>query len=137
MKIGNLADQNIALLKKVLDLRADREKVIASNIANSETPGYSPSRLHFEDQLKQAVNQQGFAAQTTHASHIPITGDNLSNVQGVITTQPDTTGIGDRNSVSLDEEMLALSQNELLYETAAQLLKKKLSLKKYVISGGQ
>ena len=33
--------------------------------------------------------------------------------------------------------MLRLSENELLYETAAQLLKKKLTVMKYVISGGE
>jgi len=34
-------------------------------------------------------------------------------------------------------EMMALSENELLYETSAQLLKKKITLLKHVISGGQ
>ena len=49
----------------------------------------------------------------------------------------DQTGIGDRNGVNVDQEMLDLSENELMYETAAQLLQKKLSLLKHVISGGQ
>lgn len=137
MKINSISDQSIALLNKVLDLRADNEKVIASNIANSETPGYAPSRFSFEEELKQAVASGSFSLATTHASHIAITPTNIGAVNGQVIKEADTTGIGDQNGVSLEQEMLELSQNELLYETAAQLLSKKLTLKKYIIQGGQ
>ena len=126
MKTGPISDQTFALLRKVLDLRADNEKVIASNIANSETPGYAPARFRFEDQLKSAIKNGSFSMQTTHESHIPIVPGNVAAVQGAVVREKDTTGIGDQNGVSLDQEMLALSENELLYETAAQLMKKKL-----------
>jgi flagellar basal-body rod protein FlgB len=137
MKIGTLSDQTLTLLQKVLDLRADNEKVISSNIANSETPGYAPARFKFEDQLKSALKNNSFSMQTTNTSHIPIGAGDMGSVKGTIVRERDTTGIGDQNGVSLDQEMLALSENELLYETAAQLIKKKLSIQKYIISGGQ
>jgi flagellar basal-body rod protein FlgB len=137
MKTGTISDQTLTLLQKVLDLRADNEKVISSNIANSETPGYAPARFKFEDQLKSAINNSSFSMQTTHTTHIPIGAKDMQSVKGSIIRERDTTGIGDQNGVSLDQEMLALSENELLYETAAQLLKKKLSIQKYIISGGQ
>jgi len=139
MKNNSISDQSIALLQKVLDLRASNEKVIASNIANSETPGYAPSRLAFEDELRQAVgnNKESVVLKTTNNRHIAIGGQNIEGVQGRIFKEEDTTGIGDQNGVDLDHEMLALAKNELLYETAAQLLKKKLTLRKYIIQGGQ
>lgn len=137
MKIGQHSDQTMALLHKVLDLRADKEKVIASNIANSETPGYQPTRLNFEKQLRQAIDQRSFSGQTTHQSHIPLGPQNIEQVRGIVVKENDPVQLGDKNGVSLDEEMLALAKNELLYETAAQLLKKKMSIQKYVISGGQ
>jgi len=68
---------------------------------------------------------------------LPILPSTIENVRGRVVVEKDTTKIGDQNGVSLDQEMLALSENELLYETAAQLLKKKLGIRKYVISGGQ
>lgn len=129
-------DQSMVLLNKVLDLRATNEKVIASNIANSETPGYSPARFDFEDELKNAVHKGSFSVSTTHNSHIPITPSSVSSVSGKITRFDDNSGIGDQNGVSVDQEMLALSENEILYETAAQLLKKKVTILKYVIQGG-
>ncbi|MEE4242938.1 MAG: flagellar basal body rod protein FlgB [Desulfopila sp.] len=137
MKTHSISDQSIALLKKVLDLRADNEKVIASNIANSETPGYAPARFSFEEELKSAVTSGLFSMETTHSTHFPLGSKNPADITGQIVTKKDSTGIGDQNSVSLEQEMLALSENQLLYEATAQLLNKKLSLRKYIIQGGQ
>jgi len=137
MKPYSLTDQNIALLSKVLDLRAEKEKVIASNIANSETPGYAPSRFTFEEELKNVIQNGGFSLKSTNTGHITTSPYSIDAVQGRVVKEKDTTGIGDLNGVSLDAEMLELSTNELLYETAAQLLSKKLTLKKYLIQGGK
>ena len=136
MKAYSLADQSIALLNKALDLHAEKERIIASNVANAETPGYAPAKYDFQKQLKQAVAAGDFTLQTTHSHHIPLSPHSIEGVQGVITKKVDTTGIGDQNGVSLEEEMLDLSENQLRYETSALLLKKKLSIQKYVITGG-
>ncbi|MDP3481551.1 MAG: flagellar basal body rod protein FlgB [Desulfoprunum sp.] len=130
-------DTNIHLLSKVLDLRAENQKIIGSNIANAETPGYAPARFNFEQELNQAITRTGMPLATSHPGHIALGTTDIVAVTGTITREPDTTGIGDENGVSVDDEMLALSENELLYETAAQLLKKKLSVMKFVIAGGE
>lgn len=131
----SLFDSNIHLLKKTLDLRSANQRVIASNIANVDTPGYAPARFEFEKELQQAIHGKGLS-QTTHPDHIPIGASDLNSVTGTITTEPDKTGIGDQNGVNIDQEMMNLSENELIYESAAQLLKKKLSMLSYVVQGG-
>lgn len=134
----DLFDSNTQLLEKVLDLRARNQQVIGSNIANAETPGYAPAKFHFEEELRQVIQQkQGIPLAAPHPDHIPLGPRNLQSVNGTVTRTPDQTGIGDENGVSVDEEMMALTENELLYETAAQLLRKKLGLIRYVVSGGQ
>jgi flagellar basal-body rod protein FlgB len=131
-------DSSFQLLSKVLDLRARNQRVIASNIANAETPGYSPAKFHFEEELRQAVGDpSSLPLVNSHQAHIPLGPKSLDSVRGTITIEPDQTGIGDENGVSVADEMIALSENELLFEAAAQLLKKKLGLIKYVVSGGQ
>lgn len=132
-------DSSIDLLAKVLDLRARNQQVIAANIANAETPGYAPASFHFEDELRAAVGKtvDNLPLAGSNAHHIATTIHNLEAVHGTVTASPDTTGIGDENGVSVDEEMLKLSENEILYEAAAQLLRKKLGMIKYVVSGGQ
>lgn len=129
-------DNNIQLLEKVLDLRAQKQEVISSNIANAETPGYSATRFDFEKELQTAVsnNQQ---MTTTHSNHMPTDIKNFDDVQGQLSKKDDSHGIGDKNNVSVRDEMLALSENQLLYEASTQLLNKKLAMLKYAISGGQ
>lgn len=130
-------DSNIHLLSKVLDLRAENQKVIGSNIANAETPGYAPARFNFEQELNQAIEKTGVPLVTSQPNHIGFGAGGIDSVTGTLTREPDKTGIGDENGVSVDNEMLLLSENELMYETAAQLLKKKLTVIKFVISGGE
>lgn len=136
MKSNSLNDQNMELLAKALDLHAAKEKVIASNIANSETPGFSPVKYTFRDELSQAIDKNSFSVDRTNPSHIPITIEAIDSVSGTYSQKPDTTNIGDLNGVSLDQEMLDLSENQLRYETAVQLLKKKMTILKYVVQGG-
>ena len=138
MSAIKLLDQNMQLLSKVLDLRSTKAQVISSNIANAETPGFSPSRFEFETDLANAINSSKSAhLDTSHEKHFPLGPGNFNSVNGKIRIEEETSGIGDDNGVSVDREMMDLSENELLYETAAQLLKKKMSLMKHVISGGQ
>lgn len=130
-------DSNMKLLQKVLDMRSANQSVIATNIANAETPGYARKVFEFEQELQQAIESTPGKLVTTHSKHIPLAPVNISSVTGKIREIKDETGIGDGNGVSVDMEMIALSENELLYETAAQLLKKKFAILKYAIQEGK
>ncbi|MEE4314749.1 MAG: flagellar basal body rod protein FlgB [Desulfofustis sp.] len=132
-----LSDSTMALLAKSLDLRSTNQQVIAANIANAETPGYAPARFEFEQALQEAVKKSTIALETTHTGHISPQAPSVADVHGRVIREPDSTGIGDQNGVSVDDEMIALSKNQLMYETAAQLLKKKMTMLKYAVSGGQ
>ncbi|MDR3630931.1 MAG: flagellar basal body rod protein FlgB [Desulfocapsaceae bacterium] len=132
-----LFDPSMNLLGKALDLRAANERIISSNIANAETPGYTPARFEFEQELRQAVSRTASPLATTQPAHIPTGNAGLESVTGTVIKTPDKTGIGDKNGVKVDQEMIALSKNELMYESAAQILQKKITLLGYVIQGGQ
>lgn len=129
-------DTTTRLLEKVLDLRAKNQEVIASNIANAETPGYAAQTFTFEEELQSALSTGGLRPVTSHPRHMPLASTGLDQVHGILETHRDTTGLGDENSVSMDQEMIRLSENELLYEAAVTMLNKKLSLLKYATSGG-
>lgn len=129
-------DANMQLLSKVLDLRARKAQVISSNIANAETPGFAPSRFEFEQDLAYALDKEkGVQLKRSHVNHIALGPASFNEVSGKVVMVADSTGIGDKNGVSVDQEMLDLSQNGLMYEATAQLLQKKLSLLKHVIGG--
>ena len=137
MKLLDPFDNNIHLLQKVMDLRSANQSVIATNIANADTPGYSRKVFEFEDALQSAINKPTGAMETTHAKHFPHTNADITSLNGTIHEIKDERGIGDENSVSVDMEMIALSENEILYESVAQLLKKKLAMFKYAIQEGK
>ncbi len=138
MKLRSPFDDNMALLAKVLDLRSQNQQVIASNIANAETPGYSPAKFEFENALKTAVKaKESMPLAQSHPGHLGLGATTIEDVQGTVHITPDSTGIGDKNGVKIDAEMMALSENQILYEASAQLLKKKMAMLKYSISGGQ
>lgn len=129
-------DSTVGFLKKALDLRWLNQKVISSNIANADTPGYAARHLDFEKDLQQATGQPKLeTAPSDNPAFFPI-GNQAGGSAEVVQT-PDRSGIGDRNNVQMDQEMMDLSKNEILYEAATQSLNSKMGLLKYVIQGGQ
>lgn len=111
-------DRTIGLLEKVLDLRVKNQGIISSNIANAETPGYTPARLDFSASLKSALSSR-----------------EDGRIKLVRTENP--VAVGDKNGVKLDEEMVAMAENQILYEAATQMINKKLGLLKYVAQDGR
>ena len=130
-------DSTLQLLRKVLDLRSQNQQVISSNIANADTPGFAPSELQFEDELRSVVQGNGLRPVTTHPNHISLTANSVQTVSGTLVQKPDQSGIGDENGVNVDQEMINLAENQILYEAAAQLLKKKIGIMKYVVQDGK
>lgn len=130
-------DTTIHLLQKVLDLRAKNQQVISANVANAETPGYKALSFDFEEELRSAMDKGGLKPVATNERHFAITPSRIDDIKGRITEKPDTTGIGDRNSVNVDGEMIKLSENEILYEAAVAMLNKKLSMLKYAANDGR
>jgi flagellar basal-body rod protein FlgB len=130
-------DASTKLLQKVMDLRSTKQRIIASNIANADTPGYNRKVFEFEDQLQQALSGSTKSLTITNSRHISNTPGSVAAVSGFVREIEDQTKIGDENSVNVDTEMIDLSKNELLYETAAQLLKKKFAMLSYVVREGK
>lgn len=132
MQLNELFDTTIQVLDKVLELRSQKLQSISSNIANAETPGYERITMEFEDQLKEAVT--GTSQTVTHPMHMPgLVGQGIESVQAIFHREKDRSGIGDGNSVSLEQEMVDLTINQLRFEAAIVSLNKKFSMLKYVI----
>lgn len=128
-------DTTVNFLGKVMDLRADRHHVIASNVANKDTPRYKAKEIVFEDALKRAVRNSGPGTMLrTHRRHFPSAAQ--GGVEGVTAavreTEPETIG-QDLNTVEIEKEMVGMAANTILYDAATKFLNKKLSMIKYAI----
>lgn len=110
------------LLEDALDLRAARHRVIASNIANEETPGYRAKELRFKDALAAASHpSEPMKVRVTHPHHLSPSSIG-AEAAGHISEIPVADLPLDENSVSLDLEMAKLSDNAMHYNTVAQLV---------------
>lgn len=134
-----LSDPTATLLERLLDFRMERHTLIASNIANAETPRYQATDIEFEAALKSAMALNGLPAPVrTHPRHLPVRAEELRAVSPAPTHRYPRSGLGyDLNSVDLDTEMTQLIQNNLLYNATAQLLSRKFSGVRLAIEGGR
>src|SRR2546423_11737542 len=85
-------------LQAALSGLAARQRTIANNVANVDTPNFKASEVRFEDSLKAAMNraQRG----------LPTAGQTALNATASQSTLVDaTSGRGDGNNVDIDREM--------------------------------
>jgi len=102
-------------LARYMDLLSTRQKLVASNIANVDTPGYKSKDIDFQFEY-------------------------MSLVEGGTPNVVETPGLvvnNDGNNVSLDREARLLSENSLRFNVASNLMKTQLKLIESAIKEGQ
>lgn len=120
-------DNTIRLLHNTMDLRAARHKLLQSNIANQETPGYHAVDIDFDKEIKKAAAASGNGGiMRTNAGHLPIIPER--GVAPKVAERPDEAEGYDGNSVGIEAEMVKLSENSLMYNTATKMLRSKLNM---------
>ena len=117
-----LLDKTMQLLHRSLDLRSARQRVIASNLANEETPGYRANDLQFAQQLQAAHNGRfPLTMAVTQHQHIGLRGQGYQTVTGKLAEVPAGDLPLDANSVNLELEMAKSSDNAMQYNAAASI----------------
>lgn len=124
-------------LRKGLDAYATRQKVMAANIANSETPGYKASKVEFEEELKKAMESRRKRMMRTDTGHIPVAGGTrrLDRVQPQVVDSETPRLFNGVNNVDIDREMSRMATNQIQYGTASKLLSMRFRLLKASILG--
>lgn len=137
MTTNGLFTETLSLLEKSMNLRSLQHRVLASNIANIDTPNYKAVELAVSEEMNR--NQKsvpGIQLIRTQPDHLPINNRPAVNVKLKAAKPPDFSLRGDGNTVDLDRTMGKLTKNTLLYRTAAQLIARKFSGLKNAIKGG-
>ncbi len=128
-------DRTVSALEKTLDMRSEKQTVISSNIANAETPGYQAKAFDFEDSLARALTMDDAPMERTDPHHMTAGGE-INEVVADVYADPNNEVREDGNTVNRDKEMVNLAENQILYNTAADLVKKKLALLRYAVDTG-
>ena len=133
----------LANLTKSLDfqgtallVRADRQRVIASNIANADTPGYQGRDINFKEAMANALGDSGLnlrltppggthsipEAGVTHPRHIPLPDTLDGNGGPKLDYTAQTQPAMDANSVDLDRERANFVDNSVRYEATLRFI---------------
>jgi flagellar basal-body rod protein FlgB len=138
MGIQNLFGGNFPLVEKSLSLRARRHELIVSNIANADTPNYKSFDIIIDEELqKTGNNSTSIPLETTHCNHLQSVSNGFDQVT-IHTKETDDLSLrGDGNTVDMDQEMVNLSENSIIYRAATQIMGKMFAALKSAINGGK
>ena len=118
-----LFDRLSQTLEHNMDLRLERGNMLTANLANVDTPGYTPVELKFDEAL------QGFLSSEDRGA---LQRAPEGEVEFDFYSLPDADG----NAVDLDHEMSKMAENQLLYRAATRVYNKRMALVKYAIQEG-
>lgn len=107
---------------RALVFRAQRQSLLAANIANADTPGYQARDSSFAQALEQA-STSGLGLSTTSSAHVStstgaVSRSTLDFASYVQPAQPRLDG----NTVDSDRERAAFASNTVLYQFAVSLI---------------
>ena len=107
---------------QALVLRADRQRLIASNIANADTPGFQAREMDFAAALREATAGAATAGTVlrTHAAHIAPTL-NLASERHLRWAAASQSSL-DGNSVDMNRERASFADNAVRYEASLRFI---------------
>ncbi|MGJ7914652.1 flagellar basal body rod protein FlgB [Massilia sp. LXY-6] len=143
--IGKL-DDYLRFNETALSLRSQRQELLASNIANADTPNYKARDIDFSNALQgalmkpmgRATQPQGSLATTAqaHIANGPLDGKTLADGTPVLYRNV-AQGAVDGNTVDMDTERTQFADNALRYEAGITMINHQIRNLLAAIQGGQ
>ena len=115
-------DNELRFHQTALNARAYRQQVIASNIANADTPNFKARDLDFREALKGALGggTANLDLRTTHAAHLP--GAVATPMAAALKFRNEEQGAVDGNTVNMDVERSAFAENAVQYQASVTFI---------------
>lgn len=126
--------RGVAVTHRALSYHLQRHNVLASNVANVDTPGFRPQELTRE---VEQTDPNALRLRTTDDSHIGARQDGELAPFRLEAAEERTINPGnDGNAVSLEREMSKVGANQLRYEGAVRIVRAQLGLLRYAANDG-
>lgn len=120
----------LSTLREALGFHNARQRVIAENVANANTPGFTPSDLsqsQFERVLAGQARGAGAGLKVTDPRHYGAAqAGSTAQLDPERTPDSETTANG--NSVVIEEQMVRANDSRMRYESALSLYQKSLNM---------
>lgn len=132
-------DNSMRFQQQALNLLTKRQDILASNIANADTPGYLARDIDFSQQLKESMDKGRMATgplslTLTAGSHISASAPAMNNQQ-ILYRIPDQPS-ADGNTVDMDRERVSFIDNNIKYQSSLTMLGSEIKGMMSVISQG-
>ena len=120
--MNTLFDRQIQFHQTALNLQAHRQQLIASNIANADTPNYKAKDVDFRAALQGALQAATSTVPlaTTQSGHIQ--GGGAPTLEGLTGYRAELQSAVDGNTVNMDIERAAFAENALRYEASVTFI---------------
>lgn len=128
-------DNAFSFQQQALSLRANRQQVLAGNIANADTPNYKARDFDFSTALKDAVagrNGGNLALSSTSGRHLQGSGD--SGPAKLLYRQESQSSV-DGNTVNMDVERAQFAENAIQYEASVTFISSQIKTLMSAIQG--
>jgi flagellar basal-body rod protein FlgB len=124
-----------SMLRTKMQWHQERQRVLAENVSNADTPSFRPRELaapKFDNRAPAPQGQAALSLATTAPGHIAATGS--SGAASFPTDRRGTFEIRPAgNAVSLEDEMMKVAANQMDYQAATSLYARSLGLIKTAI----
>ena len=122
-------------LEQGLNGAALRQKTIANNIANVDTPNYKAKQANFQHTLNETIKNRTLEAYKRHPNHVDFS---TSSKRGAFITKSTSTMYNhNQNNVDIDFEMAELAKNQIYYNALIERLNGRFNSLQTVIKGGR
>ncbi|WP_281887647.1 flagellar basal body rod protein FlgB [Paenibacillus sp. YYML68] len=128
-----LNKSSFSLMERSLDAASLRQKVIAHNIANVDTPHYKRSEVKFEQLLQKELNAPAFSSFRTDSRHYEFGKSQVIQPEIMRDTQSHMNN--NLNNVDIDYEMALMAKNQLRYNTIVQQINADIKKTRTAIGG--
>ncbi len=125
--MANQIDSTLQFHATALNLRAQRQQLLASNIANADTPGYKARDMDFRKAMQEAATGQashatsGASLTRTAAAHLAPVPSGAS-ASGTVKYRTEVQPSLDGNTVDMDVERAQFADNAIHYEANLMFL---------------
>lgn len=121
-------EQDLGSLRNAMNIRAYRQEILASNIANADTPHFKARDVDFKAALRSALGSGGpnvapVSLARTQAGHLGGAGESPHG--GAVKFRAEYQGAVDGNTVNMDVERAAFAENALQLETLIAFVNKR------------
>jgi flagellar basal-body rod protein FlgB len=125
MKVDMLDDPTLEAMGQYMTRLSKRQQLVASNIANIDTPGFKAKDMSFYATMEELLASQSVPMKATRPEHNPLNRLQFAPLEPEVFEVSGLTERVDGNNVDLDKEMLKLGETSFGYSMMTQLLRTK------------